>query len=146
MMCAAWCIGLRPFEVLWVYLEPLVPEHQADSFHPNGSLPLSLDHITSQVSSNGQTTKSFTAKSIPQINPRVFRSRRHGNLAYMLGTSGMGNRALTAQPVISSERRASRRPTASARRDCLVRRGESILMAIDNQLPKEWEPSRFAAL
>src|ERR1700722_2986704 len=87
---------------------------------PNRSQPLSLDHINSHTSSNGQIAKIFTVNSAPQITPWVFRIRRHGRLVYRFGSSGMGNNAFTAQPVISSDSRASRRLTASAR-DCRLR-------------------------
>jgi hypothetical protein len=56
-------------------------------FHPNGSLFLSLDHISSHVSSNGQIAKTFTTNRVPQIKPRVFRILRHGNSTYGLGKS-----------------------------------------------------------
>src|ERR1700722_1090968 len=97
---------------------------------PNRSQPLSLDHINSHTSSNGQIAKIFTVNSAPQITPWVFRIRRHGRLVYRFGRSGMGNNAFTAQPVISSDSRASRRLTASARESRLRSKGFSMTIDI----------------
>jgi hypothetical protein len=99
---------------------PKVTLPAASNYHSLSAT--SRDHTNSQVSSNGQIANNCVTKSVPQIRPRVFRIRRHGNLGYKLGTSRMGNRAFTAQPVISPERRASRLFTGSARDCCLRRR------------------------
>jgi hypothetical protein len=96
---------------------------------PNRSLPVSRDRINSHTSSNGHLAKTVTAKTVPRIKPRVFRILRQGNLAYRFGTPAMGNKALAAQPVISSDSRASRRLTASGRESPL--RTKDFSMSID---------------